>query len=259
MKKSTESKSGLTGNLAKRLGRKLILAMGDFFGKQSLVGTDPILDNSHFPFLDQFTDHWEAILNEANGILRYRAEIPAFQEISPDQKRISKEQNWKTFFLFGFGSKFQKSCAYAPITASLLDKVPNIQSAWFSILAPGYHIPAHQGVSRGILRVHLGLIVPKERDKCRLRVKDTIKTWSPGEIFVFDDTYDHEVWNETNEERVVLLFDFDRPMRKWGRIVNRNFINIMKRTAFFKTPKNNLKAFEERFSEMHPPKEQFNS
>ncbi|MDF1698874.1 MAG: aspartyl/asparaginyl beta-hydroxylase domain-containing protein, partial [Saprospiraceae bacterium] len=243
---SSDRSSGLSGSILKRIGRKLILWLGSFFESQSLVGNAPILDNKLFPFLDQFTEQWEDILKEANGILEFREEIPAFQEISPDQKRISKEHNWRTFFLFGFGSKFPKSCAYAPVTASLLENVPDLQSAWFSILAPGYHIPAHKGVSRGILRVHLGLIVPKDREKCRLRVKDVIKTWGPGEIFVFDDTYDHEVWNDTNEERVVLLFDFDRPMKWWGRIVNRSFVSIMKRTSFFKVPKNNLEAFEKR-------------
>ena len=87
----------------------------------------------------------------------------------------------------------------------------------------GYHIPAHRGVSKGIVRAHLGLIIPKDAEKCRIRVGDQIKVWHPGEIFVFDDTYEHEVWNETPEERVILLFDFDRPMRFWGRLVNASF------------------------------------
>lgn len=249
MNKSNNSIKAIANNTVKRIGRKLFLRLGQFFGNQSLVGNEPILDNSLFPFLDSFTDRWEEILEEAKEILKFREDIPAFQEISPDQKRISKEYNWRTFFLFGFGTKFPKSCEFAPITTSLLDNVPNLQSAWYSILAPGYHIPAHQGVSRGILRVHLGLIVPKEREKCRLRVKDIFKTWKPGEVFVFDDTYDHEVWNDTKEERVVLLFDFDRPMKKWGQIVNSGILKMMKHTSFIKIPKNNLQAFEKKMSE----------
>lgn len=232
----------------KKIGRNFLLRLGNFFGKQSQVSLEPVLDNEYFPFLEPFKENWKEILNEVNQILKYREEIPAFQEISPDQKRISKDKSWKTFFLYGFGIKFDRSCAHAPITASLLSQVPNLQSAWFSILAPGYHIPAHKGVSRGILRTHLGLIVPAEQKKCRLRVKDEIVSWQPGEIFVFDDTYDHEVWNDTDEERVVLLFDFDRPMRFWGRVINRLLLSILKRTAFFKIPKNNLEAFERRFT-----------
>ena len=116
----------------------------------------------------------------------------------------------------------------------------------FSILAPGYHIPAHKGVTKGILRSHLGLIIPKEREKCRIRVDDVITPWKEGEIFVFDDTYEHEVWNDTDEERVILLFDFDRPMKLGGRVLNKTFINLMKFSAFYKDPKKNLEDAEAR-------------
>ena len=74
-----------------------------------------------------------------------------------------------------------------------------------------------------------------------------MKVWRPGEVFVFDDTYEHEVWNDTDEERVILLFDFDRPMRWWGRTVNRSYIGLMKFTAFYQEPKKNLKTFEDRY------------
>ena len=139
------------------------------------------------------------------------------------------------------------NCKHAPVTTRLLEAVPNLQTAWFSILSPGYHIPAHRGVSKGIVRAHLGLIIPKEAEKCRMRVGDTINVWRPGEIFVFDDTYEHEVWNDTEEERVILLFDFDRPMRYWGRMVNKTFIALMKHTAFYQEPKKNLQNWEDRF------------
>ena len=129
----------------------------------------------------------------------------------------------------------------------MLEAVPNLQTAWFSILAPGYHIPAHRGVSKGIIRAHLGLIIPRDAEKCRIRVGDQIKVWRPGEIFVFDDTYEHEVWNDTEDERVILLFDVDRPMRFWGRLVNATFLQIMKLTAFYQEPKRNMQTFEQRF------------
>jgi len=74
----------------------------------------------------------------------------------------------------------------------------------------------------------------------------TITAWKEGEIFVFDDTYEHEVWNDTDEERVILLFDFDRPMKFWGRFLNTAFLNIMKLTAFYQDPKKNLQSAEER-------------
>ena len=108
------------------------------------------------------------------------------------------------------------------------------------------NILAHTGVTKGILRVHLGLIVPKNFEKCRIRVDDTITAWQPGEMFIIDDTYEHEVWNDTEEERVVILLDFDRPMGFAGRTLNKLMLWAMKRTAFYQDPKKNLEDAESR-------------
>jgi aspartyl/asparaginyl beta-hydroxylase (cupin superfamily) len=231
----------------KKFGKELIRRLANFLGRQSLVGDAPVLDKKHFPFLKTFTDDWTTIKEEVTEILKHREAIPLFQDVSADQKMISKGNNWRTFILFGFGEKLEKNCKQARVTTRLLEAVPNLQTAWFSILGPGYHIPAHRGVSKGILRAHLGLIIPKEAEKCRMRVGDTINVWRPGEIFVFDDTYEHEVWNDTKEERVILLFDFDRPMRFWGRLVNSTFVRLLKLTAYYQEPKKNMATFEERF------------
>jgi len=80
--------------------------------------------------------------------------------------------------LFGFGERLEKNASLAPKTAEILEKVPNLQTAMFSILAPGYHIPAHKGVTKGILRSHIGLIIPKDREKCRIRVDETITAFN---------------------------------------------------------------------------------
>lgn len=231
----------------KHIGRAIIRGLGNFLGRQSLVGDTPVLDNKHFPFLQTFSDNWETIRDEALEILKYREAVPAFQEVSPDQKRIATGKNWRTFILFGFRKKLAKNCVMAPVTTKLLETIPSLQTAWFSILSPGYHIPAHRGVSKGIVRAHLGLIIPKDAEKCRIRVGDQIRVWHPGEVFVFDDTYEHEVWNETPDERVILLFDFDRPMRFWGRVVNNSFLGLMKFTAFYQEPRRNLANLEDRF------------
>lgn len=231
----------------KRFGKNLIRSLADFLGRQSLVGDMPIHDNKDFPFLRPFVDNWEGIRAEIVEILKHREAVPLFQDVSPDQMRIAKGNNWRTFILFGFGDKLEKNCKQAPLTTKILESIPNLQTAWFSILGPGYHIPAHRGVTKGILRSHLGLIIPKDAEKCRIRVGDKIQVWRPGEIFVFDDTYDHEVWNDTDEERVILLFDFDRPMKFWGRTLNKTFIKLLKLTAYYQEPKKNMQTMEERF------------
>ncbi len=230
----------------KKTGKALVRKIASFQSGQSKVPDTPKIDNSHFPFLQEFVQNWEIIRDEVKGVLKFKEAIPGFHEISPDQYRLSTENNWKTFVLFGFGQRLEKNASLAPRTAEILEKVPNLQTAMFSILAPGYHIPAHKGVTKGILRSHIGLIIPKDREKCRIRVDDTITAWKEGEIFVFDDTYEHEVWNDTDEERVILLFDFDRPMKFWGRFLNATFLQVMKLTAFYQDPKKNLQTAEER-------------
>jgi ornithine lipid ester-linked acyl 2-hydroxylase len=231
----------------KRLGKRLMAVMSDVIARQSLVGDAPVLDNRHFPYLEPLSANWEAIRDEVTQILKHRDAVPVFQEVSTDQKRIAKDSNWRTFILYGFGVKAEKNCRQAPLTCALLEQIPNLQTAWFSILAPGYHIPAHRGVSKGIIRGHLGLIVPADREKCRMRVGEEICVWGEGELFVFDDTYDHEVWNDTDEERVILLFDFDRPMRPLGRLLNNSFLRLLKLTSYYRDPLRRMRSLEDRF------------
>ena len=89
------------GKWARRWGRH-------YLARQSLVGDAPVLDNGQFPFLDRFTDNAPAIRAEIVEILKHREDIPLFQEVSQDQMRIAKGDNWRTFILFGFGAKLEK-------------------------------------------------------------------------------------------------------------------------------------------------------
>ncbi len=247
----TEKPASLKRPLRKRVkkyGKRVARRIADYQARQSLVPNTPFLSKDLFPqAVDEFEARWQEIREEAYGVLRNRDAIPGFEDISPDQYRIAQAQKWKTFILYGFGERLEKNCKQAPRTAEMLSRVPNIQTAWFSILAPGYHIPAHTGVTKGILRAHLGLIIPKEREKCRIRVGDEIRVWREGEVIILDDTFEHEVWNDTDEERVILLYDFDRPMRFGGRFLSKLFLRLMKLTAFYQEPRRNLAAAEDRF------------
>jgi len=230
----------------KKNGKKLMRWVAGYQSRQSKVPDTPVIPNEYFEHLSAIQAEWPTILKEAQDVLAYKDVIPGFQDISPDQYRLAKGRNWRTFILFGFGKRLETNAKIAPRTADLLDRIPNLQTAMFSILSPGYHIPAHQGVTKGILRAHIGLIVPDEAEKCRIRIHDEIVAWKPGEMFVFDDTYEHEVWNETDQERVILLFDFDRPMKFGGRLLNSLLLAALKMTAFYRDPKKNLEASEAR-------------
>ncbi|MGD1878173.1 MAG: aspartyl/asparaginyl beta-hydroxylase domain-containing protein [Kiloniellaceae bacterium] len=231
----------------KKFGKRLIRRLRGFLAEQSLVSNDPVLATADFPFLKPFEDRWQEINAELQKILEHKESVPAFEEVSTDQRRIAKDKQWRTFILYGFGAKLGRNCAHAPVTSRLLEQVPTLQTAWFSILEPGYHITAHKGVTKGILRAHLGLVVPDDRENCYMRVENHKCVWQPGKIIVFDDTYDHEVRNDTPQPRVVLLFDFIRPMRFWGRVLNWVFIQALKLTAYYQEPKSRMKGFEDQF------------
>jgi ornithine lipid ester-linked acyl 2-hydroxylase len=230
----------------KQNGRRVIKLAADFVARQGLVEDRPVHDAGAFPFLAPIEANWTKIRAELDGLLKDRTRLPAFHQISPDQQYISKGDHWKVFILFGFGVPSERNCARCPETAQLLRSVPGLQSAWFSILAPRYHIPRHRGVTKSVLRAHLGLIIPAQRDRCTMQVDDCTVGWEPGKCLVFDDFYPHEVWNETNEERVVLIFDFERPMRRPGRMANAVLMWGIKRTAYFKDAQRNLKNWDER-------------
>ncbi|MFU8813703.1 MAG: aspartyl/asparaginyl beta-hydroxylase domain-containing protein, partial [Pseudomonadales bacterium] len=224
-------------------GKRVLRRVGQFQARHSLVGTTPVLDNAEFPWvaeLEQGTAHIQAELDTVLGRID---DIPAFHQLSPDQHRISKGNNWKTYAFYIFGKPVTENCEACPYTAELLASLPSLQNAWFSILAPRYHIPPHRGPTRALIRCHLGLRVPAERERCWLRVDDQICTWEEGRCLVFDDTYEHEVKNDTDEVRVVLFLDFDRPMDLPGRIFNRLLLRIVQSSAYVKDPLRNLAAW----------------
>jgi aspartyl/asparaginyl beta-hydroxylase (cupin superfamily) len=83
----------------------------------------------------------------------------------------------------------------------------------YSILEPGKYLPPPRGPYNGVLRLHLGLIVPEPRDMLGIRVGNEIYRWREGEVVIFDDAYAHEAWNRTPHTRVVLFVDFRKPLR----------------------------------------------
>ena len=230
----------------KKLGKRLIRALAAFLGKQSTVGDKPVFRTEEFGWAMMLQQNWETIRRELDGVLADHEKLPNFHDISPDQAKISKGDNWKTFILFGFGFKADKNCARCPETTRILESIPKLRTAFFSILSPGYHIPHHCGVTKGVIRGHLALIVPKDQPKCYIRVDTQNCHWEEGKTLVFDDTYDHEVFNDTPDRRVVLLLDVDRPMRFWGRIINKIFMTGIRWTAYVQDAKRNMLSHEDK-------------
>jgi len=230
-----------------RIFRPLLLKIGAWMGKYSPVGDLPVFDNKDFEWTTLLEENWLTIRKELEGILANHQQFPSLQDIQKEQIVLNQDNNWKTYFLFGFGLKAGKNCEACPVTASLLEKIPDMKTAFFSILSPGKHIPAHKGVFKGLIRSHLGLIIPGKKGDCLMRIDNQKIFWEEGKTVVFDDTYEHEVWNNSNQVRVVLLIDIVRPFKTPLAAINRGIINIISKSFFVKNAQKNYQEWEDKY------------
>jgi ornithine lipid ester-linked acyl 2-hydroxylase len=221
-----------------RWGKKLRRATDAVIARSSLVSNAPVLDPRDFAWTQLLRDNYDCILKEALAVLRDPEGVPLLDEISPDHRRIAPKGKWRSFFLRGYGCDIDENLACCPQTAEIVRRIPGLNSAFFSILAPGAHIPAHRGVTKGLLTCHLGLVVPK--GPVRMRVDRQIVQWAEGQTLVFDDTYEHEVWNDTDETRAVLLVQFGRPLRAPGKWLADLFLWGVRHTAFVREARANI-------------------
>ena len=202
----------------KAKNRQLVLNVGEglmrqvekLFAIHSLVGDRTFFEPEQFPWVAELEENWDVIRKELDYILTQRDALPNFQDVAKDEYRITKDNRWKTYFFYGFGIKAEKNCARCPETTRLIEKIPGMTTAFFSILLTHKHIPEHTGVYKGVLRYHLALKVPEPSDSCRIRVRDDIRSWEEGKSLIFDDRFPHEAWNESDDVRVV------RQMRGFG-------------------------------------------
>lgn len=222
-----------------KYGKHLRGIFDRLIASSSLVSNDPVLDVRDFAWTAMLRDHWQVIRDEAVAVALQGAAAPSLATISPDHRAIAKIDMWRSFFLWGYGFPIPENLAKCPETQKLVERIPGLNSAFFSILAPGTHIPDHRGVSKGLITCHLGLIVPQDGD-VRMRVNDRIVRWAEGETLVFDDTYQHEVWNETGGTRVVLLIQFERPLRQPGKAIADFFLGFVRRSAFVQEARTNI-------------------
>ncbi|MGL4313409.1 MAG: aspartyl/asparaginyl beta-hydroxylase domain-containing protein [Sphingomonas sp.] len=222
-----------------RIGKALRGVFDHLIGTSSLVPTDPVLDVRDFPWTQTLRDNWHAVREEAMTVAMVGDNAPSLATISPDHRSIAEVNKWKSFFLYGYGYAIEENMAQCPVTARVIQGIPGLNSAFFSILEPGTHIPDHRGVTKGLITCHLGLIVPRDGD-VRMRVHDRIVRWAEGETLVFDDTYRHEVWNDTSSTRVVLLIQFERPLRQPGKFFADFFMGFVRRSAFVQEARDNI-------------------
>lgn len=193
---------------------------------------EPILLNyprlPAIPFYDRTLFPWLGELEAATPVIQ--AELTALLEESLDEfapyiaypkgapvnqwGELNHSRKWTSLWLWKDGGKQQSACDRCPQTTEILEGLPMARqdgfapTAVFSALEPHTHIPAHTGSANVRLLTHLPLILP---GPARFRVGNTTREWKMGQAWVFDDTIEHEAWNDADEMRVILIFDVWNP------------------------------------------------
>ena len=206
--------------------KKVGYAVEGWVADQSPFGNSSVIDAKAFEWVERLEKNSGAIRQEVIALLDAQTPLPNIHELSPRQMNLNKADGWKTYFFSLLGHRIEESYKRCPETGKLLDSIPGVALAFFSVLAPGMHIKRHRGAYKGVVRCHLGLIVPEPRTAVRMQVGDEMVYWEEGKLVIFDDTHKHEVWNETDGIRVVLLFDVFRPLPRWLTRLNKAVLGL---------------------------------
>lgn len=231
-------------------GEKLIRRLEKLISQHSSVGDATFFEFEKFSWAANLESNWTKILAELDSVLKNLNHLPNFQDISTDQYSITQDDRWKTYFFYAYGFKAEKNCVKCPETTRLIEQIPGMKTAFFSILLPHKRIPEHCGPYKGVLRYHLALKVPQSSTDCGIRVGNDIRHWQAGKSLIFDDTFPHEAWNNTDEVRVILFLDFIRPMRFPISMLNQGMIQLIALSPYVQSGKANFLEWERRLDQV---------
>ncbi|XP_063582437.1 aspartyl/asparaginyl beta-hydroxylase isoform X5 [Pongo abelii] len=132
----------------------------------------------------------------------------------PEDENLREKGDWSQFTLWQQGRRNENACKGAPKTCALLEKFPETTGCRrgqikYSIMHPGTHVWPHTGPTNCRLRMHLGLVIPKEG--CKIRCANETKTWEEGKVLIFDDSFEHEVWQDAASFRLIFIVDVWHP------------------------------------------------
>jgi aspartate beta-hydroxylase len=180
--------------------------------------TSPYLDRTACPWVDGFETQTEAMRQELLRLLpseHGRERVFMATDVEQQNLRgVGAAPSWNGYYFYRHGVRREDNCASCPTTAAAVDALPLSRvpehgpEVLFSVFTAGTHLLPHRGVTNTRVVAHLPLIVPAD---CALNVGGEVHAWREGHVVVFDDTYEHEAWNRSQETRVVLILDLWNP------------------------------------------------
>ncbi|MBL4584447.1 MAG: aspartyl/asparaginyl beta-hydroxylase domain-containing protein [Pseudomonadales bacterium] len=192
-----------------------------------------VMDASEFPELKALQENWHIIAEEGVALM----EQGGFDSISDPESasyydvgfRTFYKYGWTKFYLSWYGYTHESAKQTCPKTVEILNKIPTVNGAMFTILPAGGQLTRHLDPFASSLRYHLGLQTPND-DACYISVDGQVYSWRDGEVLLFDETYLHLAKNDSDKSRLILMCDIERPMSLLGRIINWPYKKII--TAF---------------------------
>ncbi|XP_031439869.2 aspartyl/asparaginyl beta-hydroxylase isoform X1 [Clupea harengus] len=151
--------------------------------------------------------NWMTIRDEALAVINGSA-------FTAEDENLRETGDWEQFTLWQQGRKAASSCSSVPKTCALMERYPEATGCKrgqikFSVMQPGTHVWPHTGPTNCRLRMHLGLVIPP--DGCRIRCTDQTRSWQEGKVIIFDDSFEHEVWQEADRSRLIFIVDVWHP------------------------------------------------
>jgi ornithine lipid ester-linked acyl 2-hydroxylase len=186
-------------------------------------GRQCFFDAADFPWTRAVEARWAGLREEVDRLLVAVERLPGFEDIQHEQRQLSTDKRWKIFPLHVYGHHFARNSERCPQLAAAIRRIPHLRAAMLSILQAGKVLHPHEGPYNGVLRYHLGVVVP-EPDQCGITVGGDTRHWEEGASLIFDDSHTHHAWNKGTRDRVVLFVDFDRPLP--APLARRNEIEI---------------------------------
>jgi aspartyl/asparaginyl beta-hydroxylase (cupin superfamily) len=181
---------------------------------------EPWFERTDFPWVSAFEKHADAIYAEYQRVVATRRQslrpYVTAEQHAPQSSwgHLIETDNWLSLHVLKGGKRVEPNASDMPITMAALESIElpecagNAPEAFFSTLARRTHIPLHHGLANYKLTAHLALNIPED---CGIRVGGRARGWQMGQCLFFDDSFVHEAWNRSAQDRTVLIFDVWHP------------------------------------------------
>uniref|UniRef100_A0A1A7ZBF6 Aspartate beta-hydroxylase n=1 Tax=Nothobranchius furzeri TaxID=105023 RepID=A0A1A7ZBF6_NOTFU len=165
-------------------------------------------ETGYIDLVKMLEKNWKTIRDEALAVMDQDR-----GRFIPEEENLREKGDWGQYTLWQQGRKAGGACQGVPKTCSLMERFPEAIGCKrgqikFSVMQPGTHVWPHTGPTNCRLRMHLGLVVPPG---CRIRCTNQTREWNEGKVLIFDDSFEHEVWQEADRYRLIFIVDVWHP------------------------------------------------